>query len=64
MINTKKADDQKYFDEAKRRYEALTRTKQQDLREDAAKSLPPVLKQHEVAIESAIFKYLMEGDFV
>ncbi len=60
----KEDDEKKYYDDAKKRYDALTSAKKQELREDAVNSLPPLLKNHELAIENAIFKYLMEGEFV
>ncbi len=59
----KEAEEKKYYDEAKKRYDALPMTKQKVIRADAVKSLPPLLKKHKLAIENAIFKYLMEGEF-
>jgi RNA polymerase subunit RPABC4/transcription elongation factor Spt4 len=59
----KEKEDEIYFEEAKRRYDALSIKEKESLRKDAIKLLPSILKKHDVAIESAIFKYLMDGEF-
>lgn len=64
VLSLKKEKETIYFDEAKRRYDALPKKKKDTLRKDAINVLPSILKKHDVAIESAIFKYLMEGEFV
>lgn len=63
VLSLKKEEEVLYFDEAKRRYDALSTKEKDTIRKDAINVLPSFLKKHDVAIESAIFKYLMESKF-
>lgn len=59
----KENEDRDYFNEAQRRLDSLSKKKKEELRQNAINVLPSVLKKHDVAIENAMFKYLMDGAF-